>query len=496
MAGKRKCLSLTDKIQILAEVDKGTKKKDIAARYGIPHNSLSTIIKDRESIVKKSDNLKANDTRKRFKQCVYEEIDQAVLEWIDLVRSRNLPLSGPLIKEKAIEFAKKLNMNDFQGSNGWLDKFTSRHNVIYRTLSGESADVNTVDCTVWQTVTLPKLIQTYNPDNVFNLDETGLFFKCLPNKTWTFKNDDCFGGKHSKERVTVLLCCNWSGTEKLKPLVIGKSKRPRCFKGVKSLETDYDSNKKAWMTGDIFEKWLLNLDNQMRKEKRKILLFLDNCTAHPQRVAERLKFVNLIYFPPNMTSKLQPLDQGIIQNVKVYYRKRILRRVIKAIEDNVATENIPIDLRTSIAELSKVWTNDVTQETIRKCFEKAGFPKKVSENVDLPVVPCTDDIEEMWKVLQGLPQVHTEGDLQDFLSVDEGLSTHERISEDGIIEGILRARGGVKKTSLIMRTTRKKKEKEKKKRRRYRLYIYWNLSNIFDMPCSLRQKYRCICSTV
>lgn len=107
------------------------------------------------------------------------------------------------------------------------------------------------------------------------------------------------------------------------------------------------------MTGDICEKWLLNLDNQMMKEKRTVLLFLDNCTAHPQRVAERLKFVKLIYFPPNMTSKVQPLDQGIIQNVKVYYRKRILRKVIKAIEDNVVTENISIALRMSIAELSK-----------------------------------------------------------------------------------------------------------------------------------------------
>lgn len=51
MVRKRKSLSLVDKIQILEKVDKGTKKKNIAAQYGIPHNSPSLIIKERDSIM-------------------------------------------------------------------------------------------------------------------------------------------------------------------------------------------------------------------------------------------------------------------------------------------------------------------------------------------------------------------------------------------------------------------------------------------------------------
>lgn len=60
----------------------------------------------------------------------------------------------------------------------------------------------------------------------------GLFYKCLPNNTLAFKNESCHGGKNSKERITVLLAANATGTEKLKPLVIGKSQKPRCFKGI------------------------------------------------------------------------------------------------------------------------------------------------------------------------------------------------------------------------------------------------------------------------
>ena len=56
--------------------------------------------------------------------------------------------------------------------------------------------------------------------------------------------------KQSKERISVLVGANMTGTEKLKllDLVIGKSEKPRCFKNVKTLPVVYKNNTKAWMT--------------------------------------------------------------------------------------------------------------------------------------------------------------------------------------------------------------------------------------------------------
>lgn len=68
----------------------------------------------------------------------------------------------------------------------------------------------------------------------------------------SFKDDKCFGGKHSKERITVLLSVNMN--EKMKQLVIRKNKNSRCFEGTKSVEVDYDFNKKSLTTLDIFLK--------------------------------------------------------------------------------------------------------------------------------------------------------------------------------------------------------------------------------------------------
>jgi hypothetical protein len=58
--------------------------------------------------------------------------------------------------------------------------------------------------------------------SIFNLDETALFYKLEPNKTLSIKGEQAIGKKQSKERLTVALCFNASGTEKLKPFVIIK----------------------------------------------------------------------------------------------------------------------------------------------------------------------------------------------------------------------------------------------------------------------------------
>ena len=111
-------------------------------------------------------------------------------------------------------------------------------------MCNESASVGKETVDMWRTVTLPTLLEGYEARNVFNVDETGLFFKLLPDKSLIFKNEPCHGGKQSKDRITVLVGSNSDGSEKLPLLIIGKSKNPRCFKNVKSLPVEYTSSKK------------------------------------------------------------------------------------------------------------------------------------------------------------------------------------------------------------------------------------------------------------
>ncbi|GBN10324.1 Tigger transposable element-derived protein 6 [Araneus ventricosus] len=161
------------------------------------------------------------------------------------MRDKNVPISGPFIIEKALQFAKALGYDEFRGNNGWLEKFKRRHGIMAKVISGESKDVDDNASENWITETLNKILKDYKPENIFNADETALFFQCLPQKTLAFKKEKCFGGKQSKARLTVMLGANMSGHQKLKPLVIGRRKNPRCIKGAKPLEVDYDFKKRT-----------------------------------------------------------------------------------------------------------------------------------------------------------------------------------------------------------------------------------------------------------
>ncbi|XP_021358671.1 tigger transposable element-derived protein 4-like [Mizuhopecten yessoensis] len=157
-----------------------------------------------------------------------------------------------------------------------------------------------------------------------------------------------------------------TGTEKIPLFIIGKSAKPRCFKNVHSLPTDYTANKKAWMT-EIFTDWVQKVDKTFYKQRSQIAMIVDNCPAHPN--INDLRAIKLIFLPPNTTSKTQPMDQGMIQNLKVHYRKRIILRHVKAIDRQH-------EAAISVLDTMKLLVIDwqcVPETTIHNCFHHAGF---------------------------------------------------------------------------------------------------------------------------
>lgn len=316
---------------------------------------------------------------------------------------------------------------------------------MQKKVCGESAAVDEEKCDMWIQDTLPALLASYDENDVFNADETGLFFKCLPDKTLTFKNEKCYGGKLSKERVTCLLAANMTGTEKLKVVVIGKSAKPRCFRGVKCLPVTYKNNKKAWMTGDLFEMWLLELDKYFLRQNRKVLLTIDNCPAHPQ-IGHKLKAINLSFFPPNMTSKLQPLDQGIIKSFKFHYRRRILEKVLDSFESNSCIPKIDILDCVNIA--ATAWNVDVTQTTIHNCFRKAGFGihNFYDQEDEIPLSQLREKIineqqmisavEQSFNTCLELCNLNDVTSMDDFMNLDDDIITSEIPTDEEIVASV------------------------------------------------------------
>ncbi|CAI6373801.1 unnamed protein product [Macrosiphum euphorbiae] len=428
MAPVRSRLTLKNKIDIIKCYDaKKQSVRELATQFKVGKTQIGTILKSRVDLLRKWCNENVNgETKKNFIEGKGFEIDHVCYEWFCRVRAKNLPISGPLIQQKAIEIAKTLGRTNFKASNGWLEKFRKRHNIAYKAICGESSSVDHDIVDDWNNK-LIEICEGFVPKNIFNLDETGLFFRALPNKTMCLKGENCSGGKISKERITVMLCVNMEDDFET-PLVIGKALKPRCFKNiiVNDLGVTWKANRKAWMTQELMKEWLSNFDRKM--QGRKVILFLDNATSHPHLNLQNVKFA---FFPPNVTSTCQPLDLGMIKNFKTHYRINLLKYVISS-KDN---ENIK---KPNVTVLEAVmWTTaalkKINKETVTKCFIKAGFPG--SDNIG-KLTQVEDLSNELTKQVSTIYPTNA----QDYSSIDECLQTEdlslniEDIINDGMSE--------------------------------------------------------------
>ena len=115
----------------------------------------------------------------------------------------------------------------------------------YVKISGESADVSGVTVESWKE-RVCELVEGYAAEDIWNLDETGCFWRALPDRGFAQKAASCHGGKKSKERMTVTFLVNAAGGKET-AIVIWKSAKPRCFKSIdiSDLPISYFSQPKA-----------------------------------------------------------------------------------------------------------------------------------------------------------------------------------------------------------------------------------------------------------
>ena len=391
MANKRKRndLSLADKFEVVKLLEQKTMSQtEIAKKLGCSQGQVSNISQKRDEIRAEFEK-NANPDRKRQRSGKASDVEGALSQWFIDARARDIPLSGPILAEKAADLAKTLGKTDFNPTSGWLSRWKGRNNISYKKLHGEKKDADLQSAANWIDNVLPGLLNQYDPADVYNAVETGLYFRALPDGTLTFKTDDSGGSKKSKERVTALVACNMTGSDKRKLLIVGKSKDPRCFRGQRVLPVTYTNSGNAWMTGDIFRQWLKDFNRDMGRQKRKILLLIDNCSAHPQDAADHLPNIQMEFLPPNTTSVIQPCDQGIIRNLKGLYRREVVRKIIADIDDTTLTANEmarKLSLLDAVHLLSQAWTS-VKQQTIANCYRAAGFTAETGEDPGDEIIP-------------------------------------------------------------------------------------------------------------
>jgi len=182
-------------------------------------------------------------------------------------------------------------------------------------------------------------------------------------------------GRKRKDRLTILLTYNISRTDKGRPLVIGKSRSPRCFKSIENIPAHYRNNETACMSSYISEEYLRKWDS-IGLLRKNVALIVDNCPAHPTEL--------LIFLSTNTTSLIQPLDQGIIKNFNTLYRNDMKKRSIDTVDEGAEDANEVDAIHVTCAAWHKVSGSCITN-----CFKKSGM--SVPENPDDVPTDTIDD---------------------------------------------------------------------------------------------------------
>jgi len=175
MLKRCKTLTLAECVDVLDRLEKKESQTSIALLYGVNQSQISHIQKNKDKIVDEWQR-NSNPDRKRKRVGKSDDIKKALLRWFAQARTRQLPVSGLLLMEKAKQLAQGLGITDFKATSGWLERSKTRNSIQFKKQHSEKLDADDFGAKRWAVEVLPGILKNYSSKakDIFNADETGL----------------------------------------------------------------------------------------------------------------------------------------------------------------------------------------------------------------------------------------------------------------------------------------------------------------------------------
>lgn len=301
-------------------------------------------------------------------------LDDALYQVHQRLERRCEVITGDILRKAASRLWQSLpqfaGLKEPSWSTGWLQGFQKRRGIRFNKQHGEAGSVPLEAEKAM--IAIRWLLQQYPyAADVYNMDETGLFWKHTPDGSLT--TERLAGRKKEKVRLTSIHCTNGDGSDLMPLWIVGKAAKPRAFgsnnRNIQGLPINYRSNTKAWVTGPIACEWLQWF--AQRTKGRQVVLLWDNHSAHEVAVkelaqTEALSHVRIVFLPANSTSRFQPCDQGIIACYKAAYRRFYLEYLV---DRALANESGDINLLQAVRWASVAWSSFyIHSQTVANCF--------------------------------------------------------------------------------------------------------------------------------
>ncbi|XP_071509611.1 tigger transposable element-derived protein 4-like [Diadema antillarum] len=376
------------------EANPNAKRKDVAAKFDLKQSSLADIIKKRDKIIKTFENTDEawKGTRKRVKSGVYDDVAEVLIMW---VRQQELftgaSPQGEALLAQAKVFAQEFGHKTWP-SPAWVKRFMKRYDISTPSSASTEDESKDDDVIAWNEEVLKDLFKRYKPPDIYCCEETCLYWKLLPGKYCNRKRSPD-GNRKDRKHITILMCANMAGTDKVPLYVIGQTLSPSSFRNVQSLPVDYKAYQRGVMTKTFFREWLYKIDSAMGIQDRKIAMVLASCPVHME---EELQNIELVLLPDCLTADFLPMNKGIIHLLKLNYRLILSSRLLVAAESKT---HFHWDLLDAVLALRSSWAKISTQAII-EAFGNAGFAATAPAARDAeapPVDPKFDKKEAQFR---------------------------------------------------------------------------------------------------
>ncbi|XP_076064055.1 uncharacterized protein LOC143038567 isoform X2 [Oratosquilla oratoria] len=384
--------------------------------FNASQSQISRIQKNKDYIKEEWQKF-SNPDRKRKRTGKSGSVEEKLLEWYSQAKKDGLPISGPMLMEKAKGIGQAIGL-DFKPTTGWLGRWKDRNGITLKRFKDEKDGSPSISkiASHWRRYTLLKATKEVDPKDVWVMDSTMLFYNALPESLTQPESVNL----NNSDMMSVILACNVAGTERRPAIVVSQV---QALSNI-VLPLSFHHHPEGEISLEFISLVLKDWDKELRHKKRRIVLLLPKTSYYPENL--HLFNIHLNFFPPNTEPVLQPFGFGIANTFKALYRYQLIRQVQATMQANnfimhtqMFNQNVPTlsSIPVSVSPLDaifmiyKAWKH-ISSDTLAKGMVKAGLSK------DVHVLSTADQVDA--------PPGLSQQEFEDLINIDDHISSKQQ----------------------------------------------------------------------
>ena len=159
---------------------------------------------------------------------------------------------------------------------------------------------------------------------------------------------------------------------------------------------------------------------------------MDKFSGHPKLFLSNVK---MFLLPPNTTSLTQPMDAGIIQNLKYHYQRSLfVRKRLLSID---AGEDFSVNLLQSLNWLKMAW-DQVTADTIANCYCHVSFVDTPTQDETSQPTSSQEEAQPvlLWDRVQEYDLAPDQMSFTTYLAIDDSVAVGADVASVDVEENL------------------------------------------------------------